>query len=96
MPVDVIDTMWGDDGLYTKPAGYETVRYPLSGLVGTPEAAAATAVHNAQFPSYEQQQVYLNANIIDWLKGTDSSSINITTLFENCLDAPNYTAFSIS
>lgn len=93
-PVDVVDTMWGDNGLYTKPAGYETVRYPLSGLVGTPDAATATAAHNAKFPNYDQQQVYLNTNIVDWLKGTDSSTINITSLFESCLDAPNYTAFS--
>ena len=31
----VNDAVKGDDNNYTKPAGYETVRYPLSGLVGT-------------------------------------------------------------
>ena len=42
LPVQVIDNTVGDENEYTKPAGYETVRYPLAGLVGTPEARAAT------------------------------------------------------
>ncbi len=93
-PIDVVDPTIGTNNMYTKPAGYETVRYPLSGLVGTPEAAAKTAVHNAQFPIYEKQQFYLNGNIKNWLRGTDGSHHDITTEFEDCLDAPNYTAFS--
>jgi tyrosinase len=48
LPVSIVDGVSGDNGLYTKPEGYETVRYPLSGLVGTPEDRAKTAAHNAQ------------------------------------------------
>lgn len=93
-PIDVLDPTTGANNMYTKPAGYETVRYPLSGLVGTPEAAAATAIHNAKFPNYTDQNIYLNRNIVNWLRGTDGHGSNITTEFEDCLDAPNYTAFS--
>lgn len=93
-PIDIVDPTTGATNMYTKPAGYETVRYPLSGLVGTPEAAASTATHNAQFTSYDEQQKLLNTNIVNWLKGTDGKGHDITTEFEDCLDAPNYTAFS--
>lgn len=93
-PVDVVDPTTGAKNMYTKPAGYETVRYPLSGLVGTPKDATATAKHNAKFPDYDEQQRYLNTNIVNWLKGIDGTGNNITTEFEDCLDAPNYTVFS--
>ena len=46
--------MKNDPVVYSKPAGYETVRYPLSGLLGTPADQAATASHNAQFPNYRR------------------------------------------
>jgi tyrosinase len=53
LPAALIDDMnfpsQGDtEHIYEKPTGYQTVRYPLSGLVGTAEARAATAAHNAQ------------------------------------------------
>ena len=37
-PVNVHDNIRSDNNLYTKPKGYETVRYPLSGLVGSTRA----------------------------------------------------------
>jgi tyrosinase len=46
----ITDNINGDDPNYSKPSGYETVRYPLSGLVGTAADRAATAAHNAHFP----------------------------------------------
>ncbi|KOS20360.1 Tyrosinase [Escovopsis weberi] len=36
--------------LYTKHLGYETVRYPLSGRVGTPQDQEESAKHNAKYP----------------------------------------------
>jgi tyrosinase len=36
---DIVDDVAGQNCLYSKPRGYETVRYPLSGLVGTPRSA---------------------------------------------------------
>jgi tyrosinase len=99
----VVDEVTGDDPVYTKPAGYTTVRYPLSGLVGTPADVAATAAHNAKFPSTEQNTLLLNANVAGWLTTPvsipqpDGSTYRNGLLlykFAQCLDAPNYTLFS--
>src|SRR5450432_4120950 len=61
------DHINGDNPNYTKPKGYETVRYPLSGLVGTAADRAATAAHNAMYPDYDQNVKLLNQNIVNWL-----------------------------
>jgi tyrosinase len=100
LPEALSDYVPGDDRMYEKPKGYETVRYPLSGLVGTQEARAATAAHNAKYPDPEKNIEYLNQNIIAWLKGpkpetpTPSSSKGVYWEYQNCLRAPNYTVFS--
>jgi tyrosinase len=52
---------------YSKPKGYETVRYPLSGLVGTEADRKATLDHNAAFPNYAANVKTLDANIMAWL-----------------------------
>lgn len=83
---------------YSKNAEYETVRYPLSGLVGTPAYRRATAQHNARFPNYAGNVKLLNGNIIDWLTqpvttGGQTRGL-IYDAFLSCLDAPNYTVFS--
>lgn len=98
LPVDIVDQVTGDDAMYTKPAGYETVRYPLSGLVGTPADQAATAAHNALYPDYGQNVGILNGNIVNWLTTSfvlDGNPFGlIYNKFINCLNAPNYTLFS--
>lgn len=101
LPQALSDFLNKDDKLYEKPAGYETVRYPLSGLVGTEAARKATEAHNAQFPDPTINTELLNNNIIAWLKGgnptpTDPnpSGTGVLALFQNCLHAPNYTVFS--
>jgi tyrosinase len=97
---DVVDTIATDDPFYSKPKGYETVRYPLSGLVGTPQARTATAAHNALYPDYNYDVALLNGNITDWLTGTviiDGQPVRygqIADKYRKCLDAPNYTVFS--
>ncbi|KFG94164.1 tyrosinase [Burkholderia paludis] len=93
------DHINGDDPNYSKPLPYVTVRYPLSGLVGTPEDQAATKAHNDKFPNANENVMLLNRNIVDWLtsyivvKGKVVPT-NVKSLFERCLDAPNYTLFS--
>lgn len=98
LPATINDEVAGDNGLYTKPQGYETVRYPLSGLVGTPEERAATAAHNAKFPTVAQQNALLNGNIKAWLNTLITVGKNKVGLvyqkFIACLDAPSYTLFS--
>ncbi|SMC27427.1 tyrosinase [Andreprevotia lacus DSM 23236] len=96
---NIKDHVNGDDPNYSKANGYETVRYPLSGLVGTPDDRAATEAHNAQFPDYNTNVQLLNQNIVNWLGShivVDKQIIptNVKNKFENCLNAPNYTVFS--
>jgi tyrosinase len=98
---DITDQISGDDPNYTKPLGYETVRYPLSGLVGNDAEKVATATHNAGFPNYATNVDILNQNIIRWLTTktividpTQPISANVHQKFVDCLDAPNYMLFS--
>lgn len=102
-PTAVVDEIPGDTPNYSKPAGYETVRYPLSGLVGTPTDQAATAAHNAKFPSYPANVMTLNGNIVAWLTspvvipqddGTKRTFGLVYGKYVQCLDAPTYTLFS--
>lgn len=94
------DSINGDDPNYSKPKGYETVRYPLSGLVGTPADQAATEKHNAQYPDYNENVVLLNQNIVTWLNsivevpGHTSPGGKVADKYKACLEAPNYTVFS--
>ena len=99
-PVTITDNVSGDDGLYTKPKGYETVRYPYSGLVGTEKAKKKSEAHNKKYPYHEGVKL-LNKNIVGWLNGTVKLPPPVRHLkngilqsFEQCLDAPNYTVFS--
>ncbi len=106
LPLSLSDNVPGDNKAYEKPAGYETVRYPLSGLVGTPEARAATAKHNAKYPNPIENTQLLNQNIIAWLQGSGKGEEGPTPtdpnpkgrgvkwMYEKCLSAPNYTVFS--
>jgi tyrosinase len=95
----VKDSIQSDDDLYTKPAGYNTVRYPLSGLVGK-DNIEETKKHNAQFSNYDDNVKYLNRNIIAWLDNTillpngQKRQMGILKEFKDCLQAPNYTVFS--
>lgn len=87
------------DADYSKPKGYETVRYPLSGLVGTDADRAATQAHNQQFANDQQNVALLNQNVANWLNSSivvDGKPVptNVTAKYVSCLDAPNYTVFS--
>ena len=88
---------------YSKPKGYSTVRYPLSGLVGNATDLAATEAHNAQYPDDTQNSEYLNEIVIKWLTAVpyqSSSSSPPSTQgydyykFLQTLQAPTYTLFS--
>ncbi len=98
-PKNITDNISSDNPNYGKRAGYETVRYPLSGLVGDKESRAATAAHNAKFKDYEENVKILNGNVKDWLnshivvKG-EVIHTNVAQKFRDCLQVPNYTLFS--
>lgn len=98
LPTKIVDHISGDIPNYSKYAGYETVRYPYSGLVGTKAEEEETAKHNAQWTYSEARQI-LNENIVKWLnqkiviKGKEVNS-GVHQAFVDCLEAPNYTVFS--
>lgn len=107
LPLALNDNLPNGDKDYVKPIGYETVRYPLSGLVGTAKAQAATAIHNAQYPNASENTKLLNQNVVAWLNGTGGANGSGPTstnpnpqgngvdwLYQTCLNAPNYTVFS--
>jgi len=101
LPEALSDYIRSDLRDYEKPKGYETVRYPLSGLVGTAKAREATEIHNAAYPDPEQNIKILNNNIRAWLHGNNPtpsdpnpSKDGVYWQFQNCLRAPNYTVFS--
>lgn len=96
LPVEVIDNTVGQTNQYTKPAGYETVRYPQSGLVGTAGARAKTAEQNATYHDAATNADILNGNVSDWLSGSYEPDHDLGTAqqYHACISAPNYTAFS--
>lgn len=101
LPAALSDFLPGDQRVYEKPKGYETVRYPLSGLVGTPEAQHITALHNAKYPNWQENVGLLNKNVRAWLRGSpptvtdpNPSTNGVYAKLQECLAAPNYTVFS--
>lgn len=98
-PMGVSDSVSSDDSLYTKPKGYETVRYPLSGLVGNEAGRQQTQAHNNKYPDYERNVDYLNFNITGWLRSgivvnDQPIKTGVVEKFKRCLESPNYTVFS--
>ena len=91
------------DRMYAKPKGYETVRYPLSGLVGTAKARKTTKKHNDKYADPVHNVKLLNQNVKQWLHGippeepvpkTPEQKFSVYRRYQQCLRAPNYTAFS--
>lgn len=94
----ITDQISGDNPNYSKPLGYETVRYPLSGLVG-PSGAIKIKTRNDQYQDYHENVRLLNQNVVAWLTsqivvGGVTIPANMAKKHRDCLDAPNYTLFS--
>lgn len=105
LPKRIDDKYWGDNEgerhPYRKPAGYATVRYPLSGLVGNKRDERETRQHNRQYPDEAQRTRLLNKNVRTWLRGGDTTpddphpqGVGVYQDYRDCLRAPNYTVFS--
>jgi tyrosinase len=95
---NIKDHIGGDNPDYSKPAGYETVRYPLSGLVGKDDIAK-TKAHNAQYPDFDTNLKLLDQNVVAWLTSEivvhgKTIPTNVNKQYRDCLKAPNYTTFS--
>lgn len=84
---------------YSKGYGYETCRYPYSGLVG-PADKKKTKEHNAKINALGHDKVneILNENVQSWLLHTDVDGVKgrggVLQKYFDCLRAPNYTVFS--
>jgi tyrosinase len=99
LPAVVADHVSNDVADYTKPKGYETQRYPRSGLVG-PTDKVATEEHNRKYSDDDECLTLLNQNVRDWI-GDHSKVIGqagppgkVKQGYQRCLTAPNYTVFS--
>ncbi|KAF5655215.1 tyrosinase [Fusarium heterosporum] len=95
-----------DPHRYNKPVDYQTVRYPLSGLVGNAKDKKKTEDHNSQYQNHEGNTKILNNNIKQWMDGTVEikpdgnpktkipDTYSVFSRFQICLQAENYTIFS--
>ncbi len=107
-PAAIFDTVQGDRNDYSKPVGYRTVRYPLSGLVSE-QFQQQTEEHNEMFADYNTNVAILNANVLQWLNNkvyyaedmtstpnqpTHTTPAGVAKAFKDCIDAPNYNVFS--
>ena len=107
LPVSLQDSEEAE--FYAKPAGYETVRYPLSGLVGRAADRAQTEANNAAYfipgtttIDNKLTSSMLNVNFIGWLSGSlvlPGSPSNkpvrgVDAGYHQSLEAPCYTIFS--
>ena len=100
-----MEEVQGADQRQSKPQGYETVRYPLSGLVSTEADQQATAEHNKTYDDPVGNIKILNDNVAAWMNGTVQltdddvhtpmpDTYSIFSRFKISLDAPNYIVFS--
>ncbi|KAH0562726.1 hypothetical protein GP486_002619 [Trichoglossum hirsutum] len=92
------------DADYSKYKGYNTVRYPFSGLVGTPDVATTDA-HNSLMQELNTLKdgttdSLLQSNVYNWLRATVINDQGVTVggstadNYIRSLFAPNYTVFS--
>ncbi|KAK6524518.1 hypothetical protein TWF281_011425 [Arthrobotrys megalospora] len=100
-----IKDLAGDDADYSKPVDYETVRYPLSGLVGVKDVVN-TEDHNKIYTDEAANCELLNKNVYNWLTGSIKitpdpapggsypDTFSVYERFLRCLNAPNYNIFS--
>jgi tyrosinase len=99
LTANITDHIANDIADYSKPKGYETQRYPRSGLVG-PNDKAETEKHNRKYKDYKKCVKLLNENVSDWLtghvviNGNPTKRGQVSEKYRQCLEAPNYTVFS--
>lgn len=93
---------------WSKPAGYNTVRYPKSGLVGNKAMAGTSTAHNMQFIKDDSNAETLRNNVRAWLEGrveipTDgveegdrisADTYSVLARYKIAMNAPNYTVYS--
>ena len=91
-----VETSDTDSKFYVKPTGYQTCRYPYSGIRNPLEAAKAAKTHNEKFDERpETAQSLLQENIIGYLKeGVSKKYGTVAGQFKHCLETTDYNPFS--
>lgn len=86
-----------DSKFYEKEAGYDTCRYPYSGI-RSPHAAKQTALAHNESIVAAHAISHLQKNIIGWLseggKPGKPGSVGVAQQFKDCLETPQYNPFS--
>ena len=92
---DDVSTTDADSQFYEKEAGYETCRYPYSGIRSPDEAKKAAISHNNKIDAMDETaQSLLRANITGWLIKGARDRPGVAQQFEDCLDTTDYNPFS--
>jgi len=102
LSASVHDTAIGDGDNYSKPKGYETVRFPFSGLKSGDFAAQAEDYNQSLARMTDAEiNAALNDNVHRWIFDQSLVNSDYNTIltgekqnYLQCLDAPNYTCFS--
>ena len=79
---------------YEKETGYETCRYPYSGIRSPDDAKAAAIEHNRTIDGRDETaQSLLQANIIGYLIYGARNRKGVAQQLEDCLDITDYNPF---
>ena len=100
LPLRITDEGQSTDSnqkFYKKEAGYETCRYPYSGIRSPDDAKETALAHNKSIVAGRAISDLQN-NIVSWLrKGNpekEEDLVGVTKQFEDCLETPEYNPFS--
>lgn len=98
MPIkDDVPNTDPDSKFYEKEVGYDTCRYPYSGIRSPDAAKAAALAHNDTIDG-TQAIPLLQENIIGWLnegrRKRKSDYVGVAKQFKDCLETPEYNPFS--
>ena len=92
---DDVPTTDANSQFYEKEAGYETCRYPYSGIRSPDDAKAAALTHNNNIDGKDETTLsLLQANIIGWLSKGGTTAGGVAQQLEDCLDTTDYNPFS--
>lgn len=97
IPVPIKDDVDTTDAsqFYEKEAGYETCRYPYSGIRSPDDAKEAALNHNIKIDGMDATAPsLLQANIVDWLNKSGKDAGGVAKQLEDCLDTTDYNPFS--
>lgn len=96
MPIkDDVRTSDENSKFYEKEPGYDTCRYPYSGIRSPDDAKAAALAHNNNIDERDETaQSLLQANIIGWLCQGVTNAGGVAEELKDCLDTTDYNPFS--